>query len=73
MLPQPPSSPDLAPSDFDLSLRVKYQLQVISLAETKEVMEVLEGFNPPVFRDGFAQVETGLGMCIMARPENVEK
>lgn len=77
LLPHPPYSPDLAPSDFHLFPNMKKFLRGRVFSgddEVKEkVLEVLEDFESGFFRDGFLQLRKRLEKCIALRGDYVEK
>lgn len=77
MLPHPPYSPDLAPSDFHLFPQMKKFLRGRVFAGDDEVkdkvMDVLGGFPPDFFRDGFIQLRRRLEKCVTVRGDYVEK
>ena len=77
LLPHPPYSPDLAPSDFHLFPHMKKKLRgrvFGSDEETKNaVIDVLEGFPTDFFRDGLFALAKRCEKCVSLHEDYVEK
>lgn len=77
LLPHPPYSPDLAPSDFHLFPHMKKNLRgrVFGTDEEtkKAVIDVLEGFSQDFFRDGLLGLIKRSEKCVTLNGDYVEK
>ena len=77
LLPHPPYSPDLAPSDFHLFPKLKIFLGGRKFASTEELTAELEsyfaGLEESHFRDGIKALEHRWTKCISLQGDYVEK
>ena len=77
LLPHPPYSPDLAPSDYHLFPDMKKQLCGLVFADNEEttaaVLNVLEGFETPFFKEGLKALEKRCEKCVRLNGYYVEK
>ena len=77
LVPHPPYSPDLAPSDFFLFPKLKTFLAGPKYGSNTEVISAAEGLlsdlDKSAYSDGIKAFETRLNKCIQLEGEYVEK
>lgn len=77
LLPHPPYSPDLAPSDYHLFPNMKKQLRGRVFADNEEtmsaVLNVLNGFEAHFFREGLKALAKRCEKCVRLNGDYVEK
>lgn len=77
LLPHPPYSPDLAPSDFFLFPNLKKWLGGQRFMSDDEVItkteEYFEGFSSSYYLDGIRRLEKRLDKCVELKGDYVEK
>lgn len=77
LMPHPPYSPDLAPSDYYLFPNLKKWLGGKRFADNEEVIEAVNGYfeelDESVYRDGITRLEHRYEKCISLGGDYVEK
>lgn len=77
MLPHPPYSPDLAPSDYHLFPKLKTFLAGQKFGSNEEVIQEVnayfEGLEETHFREGITNLEERWSKCVELRGDYVEK
>lgn len=77
LLPHPPYSPDLAPSDYHLFPNMKKQLRGRVFADNEEtiaaVLDVLNGFENLFFEEGLKALAKRCEKCVRLNGDYVEK
>ena len=77
LLPHPPYSPDLAPSDYHLFPNMKKQLRGRVFNDDDEtkaaVMKVLEEFPAEFFKEGLQALAKRSEKCVLLNGDYVEK
>ncbi|XP_025829860.1 uncharacterized protein LOC112904322 [Agrilus planipennis] len=77
LMPHPPYSPDLAPSDYFLFPNLKKWLGGKRFADNEEVIEAVNGYfeelDESVYRDGINRLEHRYEKCISLGGDYVEK
>ena len=77
LLEHPPYSPDLAPPDFHLFLKLKHFLAGERFSSNEEVVAAVQGYFADLpenhYRDGIMALEHRWNKCISLKGDYVEK